>query len=40
MLGAVAGLTSAEGVAVAGFEAVSVSYPGFAQDLVTLGAPA
>ena len=40
MLGAVAGLTSGEGVAVNGFEAVSVSYPGFAQDLVAIGAPA
>jgi 3-phosphoshikimate 1-carboxyvinyltransferase len=40
ILGAVAGLASAEGVAVSGFEAVAVSYPGFARDLVALGAPA
>ena len=40
MLGAVAGLASVEGAAVAGFEAVGVSYPGFAEDLVTLGAAA
>jgi 3-phosphoshikimate 1-carboxyvinyltransferase len=40
MLGAVGGLASVEGVAVAGFEAVAVSYPDFAQDLVALGAPA
>lgn len=36
MLGAVAGLASADGVAVAGFEAAGVSYPGFAADLSTL----
>lgn len=40
MLGAVAGLASAEGVAVAGFEAVGVSYPRFAADLALLGAGA
>jgi 3-phosphoshikimate 1-carboxyvinyltransferase len=33
MLGAVAGLASEEGVLVEGFEAVSVSYPGFEKDL-------
>jgi 3-phosphoshikimate 1-carboxyvinyltransferase len=38
MLGATAGLVSREGVAVAGFEAVAVSYPRFARDLVALGA--
>lgn len=38
MLGAVAGLVSDEGVSVAGFDAVAVSYPGFAADLATLGA--
>ena len=38
ILGAVAGLASAEGVAIQGFEAVAVSYPGFARDLVALGA--
>ncbi len=37
MLGAVAGLVSAEGVAVGGFEAVAVSYPGFARDLAAIG---
>ena len=37
MLGAVAGLASADGVSIAGFEAVEVSYPGFAVDLRTLG---
>lgn len=40
MLGAVAGLASREGVAVGGFEAVAVSYPGFARDLAGLGAVA
>jgi 3-phosphoshikimate 1-carboxyvinyltransferase len=40
MLGAVAGLASQEGVAVGGFEAVAVSYPGFARDLAGLGAVA
>jgi 3-phosphoshikimate 1-carboxyvinyltransferase len=38
MLGAVAGLASVEGVSVTGFEAAGVSYPGFAADLVGLGA--
>jgi len=38
MLGAVAGLASVEGVSVVGFEAASVSYPGFAADLAALGA--
>ncbi len=37
MLGAVAGLASADGVSVHGFEAVQVSYPGFAADLRALG---
>jgi 3-phosphoshikimate 1-carboxyvinyltransferase len=37
MLGAVAGLVSREGVSVGGFEAVGVSYPGFARDLASLG---
>ena len=37
MLGAVAGLVSREGVSVGGFEAVAVSYPGFARDLAALG---
>ena len=36
MLGAVAGLASEEGVEVTGFEAVSVSYPGFEADLERL----
>ena len=36
MLGAVAGLASEEGVEVEGFEAVSVSYPGFERDLERL----
>jgi 3-phosphoshikimate 1-carboxyvinyltransferase len=36
MLGAVAGLASEEGVEVVGFEAVSVSYPGFERDLERL----
>jgi 3-phosphoshikimate 1-carboxyvinyltransferase len=36
MLGAVAGLASEEGVEVLGFEAVSVSYPEFEQDLERL----
>ena len=31
MLGAIAGLASAEGVEVRGFEAAAVSYPGFAR---------
>jgi 3-phosphoshikimate 1-carboxyvinyltransferase len=38
MLGAVAGLASREGVEVAGMKAAAVSYPGFADDLATLGA--
>ena len=38
MVGAVAGLASLDGVAVGGFEAVAVSYPGFARDLAGLGA--
>jgi 3-phosphoshikimate 1-carboxyvinyltransferase len=33
MVGAVAGLASQEGVEVAGFEAVAVSYPRFERDL-------
>ena len=36
MLGAVAGLASAEGVEVVGMEAAGVSYPGFAEDLARL----
>ena len=36
MLGAVAGLASADGVEVVGMEAAAVSYPGFAQDLARL----
>ena len=40
MLGALAGLVSHEGVRVQGFDAVNVSYPGFAQDLARLGAVA
>lgn len=36
MLGAVAGLASAEGVEVVGMEAAAVSYPGFLDDLRTL----
>ncbi|MDP8967285.1 MAG: 3-phosphoshikimate 1-carboxyvinyltransferase, partial [Actinomycetota bacterium] len=36
MLGAVAGLASAEGVEVVGIEAAAVSYPGFAEDLARL----
>lgn len=36
MLGAVAGLASAEGVAVEGFGAAAVSYPGFERDLRSL----
>ncbi len=38
MLGAVAGLVSRDGVSVGGFDAVAVSYPGFASDLALLGA--
>ncbi len=36
LLGAVAGLASAEGVTVRGFEAAEVSYPGFERDLRSL----
>jgi 3-phosphoshikimate 1-carboxyvinyltransferase len=36
MMGAVAGIASRQGVAVEGFEAVEVSYPGFARDLSSL----
>jgi 3-phosphoshikimate 1-carboxyvinyltransferase len=36
MLGAVAGLASAEGVEVLGMEAAEVSYPGFVEDLRSL----
>jgi 3-phosphoshikimate 1-carboxyvinyltransferase len=36
LLGAVAGLASEEGVEVVGMEAAEVSYPHFAEDLVTL----
>jgi 3-phosphoshikimate 1-carboxyvinyltransferase len=36
MLGAVAGLASAEGVEVQGMEAAAVSYPGFERDLASL----
>jgi 3-phosphoshikimate 1-carboxyvinyltransferase len=36
MVGAIAGLASSEGVEVTGFEAVSVSYPGFERDLRSL----
>ncbi len=36
MLGAVAGLASREGVAVAGMDAAAVSYPGFEADLASL----
>jgi 3-phosphoshikimate 1-carboxyvinyltransferase len=38
LLGAVAGVASAEGVEVVGMEAASVSYPGFADDLARLAA--
>jgi 3-phosphoshikimate 1-carboxyvinyltransferase len=38
MVGAVAGMASAGGVGIEGFEAVAVSYPGFARDLAELGA--
>jgi 3-phosphoshikimate 1-carboxyvinyltransferase len=40
MWGAVAGLASDAGVSVRGFEAVAVSYPGFARDLAAIGAVA
>ena len=36
MIGAVAGLASAEGVEVLGMEAAAVSYPGFADDIAAL----
>jgi 3-phosphoshikimate 1-carboxyvinyltransferase len=36
MIGAVAGLASAEGVEVLGMDAAAVSYPGFADDLAAL----
>jgi 3-phosphoshikimate 1-carboxyvinyltransferase len=36
LLGAVAGLASAEGVEVVGMEAAAVSYPGFAGDVESL----
>jgi 3-phosphoshikimate 1-carboxyvinyltransferase len=36
LLGAVAGLASAEGVEVVGMEAASVSYPGFVEDIARL----
>lgn len=39
MLGAVAGLASRDGVEVAGFDAASVSYPGFEGDLSELAGP-
>ncbi len=39
MLGAVAGLASAEGVLVEGFGAAAISYPGFERDLRSLIAP-
>ena len=38
LLGAVAGLASAEGVEVVGMEAAAVSYPGFADDLAKIAA--
>jgi 3-phosphoshikimate 1-carboxyvinyltransferase len=40
MFGAVAGLLSADGVSVADFDAVAVSYPRFVSDLSSLGAVA
>lgn len=40
MLGAVAGLASAEGAVVEGFDAAAVSYPGFERDLRSLTTPA
>ncbi len=39
LLGAVAGLASAEGVEVTGMEAGAVSYPRFAQDVAALAVP-
>lgn len=38
MLGALAGLVSDDGVRVEGFDAVTVSYPRFAEDIASLGA--
>jgi 3-phosphoshikimate 1-carboxyvinyltransferase len=38
MLGALAGIASQSGVTVHGMEAAAVSYPGFTDDLVSLGA--
>ena len=38
MLGALAGIASAEGVEVRGMEAAAVSYPGFERDLAALNA--
>jgi 3-phosphoshikimate 1-carboxyvinyltransferase len=38
MLGAIAGLASVDGATVEGFEAAAVSYPGFGDDLRSLGA--
>ena len=37
MMGAIAGLASQEGVEVIGMEAAAVSYPGFHEDLLSLG---
>ena len=36
MMGAVAGLASAEGVEVIGMDSAAVSYPGFVEDLAAL----
>ena len=38
MLGAIAGMVSDGGVTVHGFEASAVSYPGFADDMASIGA--
>ena len=38
MLGAIAGIVSDGGVTVHGFEASAVSYPGFADDMASIGA--
>ena len=38
MMGAIAGLASREGVEVVGMDAAAISYPGFVEDLRTLGA--
>ena len=38
MLGALAGMASEGGVTVHGFEASAVSYPGFVDDMASLGA--